>query len=100
MSPLIQIADTFGAKVISYVDDSQLLFSWNKGSEANCGHVKSCLTAVFYWLAKAQLKCNQEKTKILLFWNFPLKFWLSVWPDDSPPPAPQGKPLKKLRDVV
>lgn len=72
MTPLAPLAEACGAKIISYADDTQLLFTCNKGAYFEGEKINSCLSKVFSWLRLNQLKCNPEKSEIMFFGSPPV----------------------------
>lgn len=84
---MVYLAEELGTKIIAYADDTRLLFTWEKNTDPSSA--KHCLSSVFKWLAAAQLKCNKEKSEILLLRKFPPTFRDTLWPPESPPCLPQ-----------
>lgn len=95
MTPLVYLAESLGAKVMAYADDTQLLFLWSRGEESVVA-AQHCLSSVFQWLANAQLKCNEGKSEVLLFGSFLPDFRERLWPQDFPRPTFEGKAVKNL----
>lgn len=95
ITPLIYLAEELGSKIIAYADDTQLLFTWEK-SECSSSLAKNCLAAVFQWLSSAQLKCNEDKSEILLYGTFPPHFRETLWPVGFPLTASMGQPTTNL----
>lgn len=67
LTPLAPMVESFGANILSYADDIQLLFAFKKDEPINQNTIKHCLSVVFQWLGFNQLKCNTNKTQILSF---------------------------------
>lgn len=67
MSTLASLAEACGAKIISYADNTQLIFTCENGADFDGEKVRSCLTMVFNWLNRNQLNCNSEKSEIVFF---------------------------------
>lgn len=65
-SPRAPLAEAYGGKIISYADDTQLIFSCDKGKDIDGDEIRSCLTEVFKWLKENQLKCNSDKSHSFL----------------------------------
>lgn len=95
MTPLVYLAESLGAKVMAYADDTQLPFLWNRGEESVAA-AQHCLSSVFQWLANAQLKCNEGKSEVLLFGSFGADFRERTWPPDSPRPSSVGNTTKNI----
>lgn len=93
VTPLVQLVEELEARIVAYANDTQLLFTWDKFDTLK---VKICLTAVFQWLSMAQLKCNEEKSEILLYGNFPTQFRDNLWPAGYPLPSSFSQPVKNL----
>lgn len=96
MSPLAPVAEACRAKVISYADDTQLLFTCDKGADFKGGKINQCLTRVFTWLRENQLKCNPEKSEVIFFGSPPLVEWNRWWPSDMSPPLSSVSMVKNL----
>lgn len=96
MTPLAALAESLGAKIVSYADDTQLLFTCNKGHSFRGDQINSCLFEVFLWLQRHQLKCNSEKSEIIFFGPSPGDDWRDWWPADMSPPATPVKLVKNL----
>lgn len=75
LTPLGWLAEELGAKVISYADNIQLLFTCGKGEEIAGETFKECLSSVFHWMTINHLKCNAEKTEILFFSSISPVLW-------------------------
>lgn len=95
VTPLIHLAEELGAKVIAYADDTQLLFTW-KDDKTEISMAQHCLRTTFLWLAQAQLKCNEDKSEILLYGKFPPNFRELLWPAEFPLPCLLGTAVKNL----
>lgn len=93
VTPLVYLAEGLEAKVIAYADDTQLFFTWGKDADS-ISSAQHC--SVFKWLAAAQLKCNEEKSEILIYGNFPPKFRDMLWPLGFPLPTSKGNSAKTL----
>lgn len=87
LSPLAGIAESFGAQIITYADDTQLLFTCDKGTDFAGEDIKNCLSAVFSWFQMNQLKCNSDKSEVIFFGCPPDVNWKMWWPSDMHPPT-------------
>lgn len=96
LSPLANLVESYGAQIVSYADDTQLLFTCDKDSEFQGEAIKTCLSAVFSWLQLNELKCNSDKSEIIFFGCPPNNLWQSWWPHDMHPPANAVLSVKNL----
>lgn len=96
VAPLADLAVSLGAKIVSYTDDTQLLFTCGKGDLFNGDQINSCLSEVFAWLQNHQLKCNHEKSEIIFFGSSSGETWRDWWPANMSPP---GAPVKLVKNL-
>lgn len=96
MAPLASLAEQRGAKVITYADDTQLLFMCEKDEPFNDNSIYLCLTKVFDWFRQNRLSCNSAKTEIIFFGHTPDDEWRNWWPQDQPPPFSPVTTVKNL----
>lgn len=96
MSLLAHLAEAHGAKIISYADDTQLLFTCDKKSDLRGEVINACLSDVFAWFQLHQLKCNPDKSEIILFGLPGDNMWRNWWPQDRSPPSALVKTVKNL----
>lgn len=96
MTPFASLVERFGASVISYADNTQLLFTCKKGGEFNGEQINKCLREVFAWFRLNQLKCNSEKPEIIFFGTPSLDIWKHWWPTDMSPPLAAVNTVKNL----
>lgn len=96
LAPLASLAEQNGAKIISYADDTQLLFTCEKGSEFDGHAINACLSEVFSWLNDNQMTCNPHKSEIIFFGHRPCETWNSWWPQNLSPPSSSVTTVKNL----
>lgn len=68
VGPLASVVEPFGCKIISYTEDTQLLFAFEDLLAFIAVPFSICMRAVFDWMESSQIKSsNAEKTEIISF---------------------------------
>lgn len=89
LAPLASLVKQRGVDVITYADDTQLVFSFQDFSSTAFDKFRQFLLVISGWMTTSCLKLNAEKTEVLFF-NQPSPpppiLW---WPKElNPPPSP------------
>lgn len=89
LAPLAPIIEQFGVKVVSYADDTQLVFSFREHTEAAFTKFKQCMRRVVTRMTDSCMKLNTEKTEVLFFNESSSPRSELWWPAElNPPPLP------------
>lgn len=96
VAPLAAIVESHGARIVSYADDTQLLFTCEKAADFDGDDIRQCLTDVFLWLQRNHLKCNSDKSEVLFFGCPSDVRWKQWWPADMHPPLADVPLAKNL----
>lgn len=80
MRPLAEIVHPFGIKIITYVDDTQLVVALNH-PERSSSTLGCCLEEVARWMELSCLKLNGVKTELILLGNSPSFNSALLWPN-------------------
>lgn len=78
MDPLARIAVLFGFEIISYADDTQLMFTFDQNLlAAKKRFIHSEMLAISEWMNRNYLQLNTDKTEIMLLGKA-----ASIWTND------------------
>ena len=70
ISPIAQIASTFGLSQQQYIDDTQLYIAMSKQSQdVALSRLEECLSELHFWICHNGLALNPGKTDVVLFCN-------------------------------
>lgn len=67
-----------GFSLVSYADNSQIVISVSKQSEAIAFNFHACMTQIMRWMSRNYLKINTDKTEVMEFGNGP-SLWNPTW---------------------
>lgn len=85
MAPLAKIVEPFGFEIISYADDTQLMFPIGSNLEDEKSQFAEGMLAVSHWMTNSCLQLNPSKTEIMLMGKDSTMWTLDWWPNQLGP---------------
>ncbi|XP_078542109.1 uncharacterized protein LOC144827815 [Lissotriton helveticus] len=97
MEPLAHVVENFGVGIVSYADDTQLMFKLTPDSKDYAANFSNCMAAVATWMDNNCLRLNGDKTEVLVVGKDETSIWSHAWWPSELGELPS--PVKSVRNL-